>query len=620
MSGGNQTPVNMPSPVFRGGNAQRLLRPVEKPRNARKAFFGMLSFFRDVRIYILVTFVLVLISSMTALISPYLLGRAIDRLDLLSVGIPESDVMLKGIIYSLTAIYVSDAASRFFQSFLMAGVSQRIVKSMRQTLFSHMQKLPLSYFDSYTHGELMSRLSNDTDNISSVLGTAITQLMSLAITLTGTFVMMLILSPVMTFFSLVTMPLVYLLTKVISSGTRKCFREQQALLGQLNSHIEESISGIGTVKAYSRERKSIEHFDDINGQLRKISTRAQILSGYIMPIMNVINNLSFTIVAGAGSVLAVKGMISVGAIVSFISYSRQFGRPLNEFAGTYNTFQSALASAERVFDILDTLPEEADKRNAKELKNTKGRVTFAGVGFGYVEAEPVLKDVSFDVRSGETIALVGPTGAGKTTVVNLLTRFYDTTEGSISIDGIDIRDYTRDSLRKTFGIVLQDTYLFSGTISENIKYGRPDATDAEIENAAKASGAEKFIRRLPDGYETVLTESGRNLSGGQKQLLAIARVILANPPILILDEATSNVDTGTELRIQEAMVRLMNGRTSFIIAHRLSTIVGADAIMVVNNGRISEIGRHEELLAKGGEYAKMFNLQLNGISIDEGKI
>ncbi|HCL49489.1 MAG TPA: multidrug ABC transporter ATP-binding protein, partial [Clostridiaceae bacterium] len=378
-------------------------------------------------------------------------------------------------------------------------------------------------------------------------------------------------------------------------------------------HIEETISGINIVKAFNHENKAIEEFSDINLKLSKVGIKAQIWSGFLMPMMNVINNIGFAVVAAVGGVLAVKGNISVGVIASFLNYSRQFSRPLNDMANVFNTLQSAVAGAERVFEIIDEKEESHDAHDAKELSNPRGHVVFENVSFGYNKDNLIIKNISFDVKEGSTIALVGPTGAGKTTIVNLLTRFYDVSDGRILIDGEDIRNYSRDSLRQCFGIVLQDTYLFSGTIKENIRYGKLDATDEEIMNAAVMANADVFIRRLPKGYDTVLSESGSNLSQGQRQLLAIARAILSNPSILILDEATSNVDTRTELHIQEAMIKLMEGRTSFIIAHRLSTIRHADTIMVIDDGRIKEKGNHDSLISQKGIYYGMYYSQFKNI-------
>jgi ATP-binding cassette subfamily B protein len=410
--------------------------------------------------------------------------------------------------------------------------------------------------------------------------------------------------------------MVFGLTKTIAKKTKVLFKDQQVNLGKLNGHIEEAISGIHVVKAFNHEAKVIEEFENINSRLCQVGIKAQVYSGYIMPLMNVINNIGFTAVAAVGGALAVNDLITVGIIASFLSYSRQFSRPLNEVANIFNTLQSALAGAERVFEILDEEEEINDIGEARVLENPKGEVIFENVTFGYNPKQPVLKNVSFKAEAGSNIALVGPTGAGKTTIVSLLTRFYDVTEGRILIDGYDIKEYTRNSLRNCFGIVLQDTYLFSGTIKENIKYGKLDAKDEEVEAAAAMANADIFIKRLPNGYNTVLSESGSNLSQGQRQLLAIARAILANTPILLLDEATSSVDTRTELHIQEAMLKLMEGRTSFIIAHRLSTIRDADTIMVIDKGGVMEKGNHESLVKSEGIYHDMYFGQFKNSTVE----
>ena len=519
--------------------------------------------------------------------------------------------LLSIIVIALLISYLADAAINLFQGFAMASSSQRIVKTMRNNLFLKLQKLPMAFFDTNSHGDIMSRLSNDIDNVSSTISQSVIQLMSGVITIVGSFIMMIILSPILTVASLITVPLVFLLTRSIAKKTGKLFKAQQMELGKLNGQIEETISGIYIIKAFNHEDKTVSEFDEINERLCVVGLKAQIYSGFLMPIMNVINNIGFAAVAGVGGILAVENMITVGVIASFLSYSRQFVRPLNNLANIFNTLQSAVAGAERVFEILDAGEETEDVKEPKEIIESKGHVQFNNVYFGYRKDVNILKNINFEVQSGESIALVGPTGAGKTTIVNLLTRFYDVTSGIIYIDGVDIREYTRDSLRRCFGIVLQDTYLFTGTIKENIKYGNLDATDVEVQNAAKMANAHEFIKRLPKGYETLLSESGSNLSQGQRQLLAIARAILTNPSILILDEATSSVDTRTELRIQEAMLKLMHGRTSFIIAHRLSTIRDANKIMVIDDGQIIEMGNHAELINKKGKYYNMYFNQYN---------
>ena len=435
--------------------------------------------------------------------------------------------------------------------------------------------------------------------------------MSSLVMIVGSFVMMMVLSPYLTLAALMTVPMVFLLTRTIAKRTRALFREQQAVLGRMNGNIEEIISGMDVVRAFGREKSAIQDFEAYNDALCRVGIRAQIWSGYLMPIMNVINNVGFAAVACAGGVLAIKGFITVGTIASFLSYSRQFTRPLNDIANTFNTLQTAVAGAERVFEVLDQTeePEDKDTETASGLDSIRGDVVFSDVSFGYSTDVPVLRHISFDAPAGSHIALVGPTGAGKTTIVSLLTRFYDVTGGAILVDGRDIREYPRSVLRDFFGIVLQDTYLFSGTIADNIRYGKLDATDEEVTAAATIANADSFIRRLPRAYGTPLTESGSNLSQGQRQLISIARVVLADPSILVLDEATSSVDTRTELHIQEAMLKLMAGRTTFIIAHRLSTIRGADRILVIDGGQIVEEGNHDELNRLSGVYANMYQSQ-----------
>ncbi|HOA80673.1 MAG TPA: ABC transporter ATP-binding protein [Defluviitaleaceae bacterium] len=455
----------------------------------------------------------------------------------------------------------------------------------------------------------MSRLTNDIDNISNTLNTSTTQVISSIITILGTVIMMLYLNPFLTFVNMLVIPTMMLITSKIAKRTRKYFLNQQESLGKLNGIIEECISGQKLVKVFTREEKQIEEFNNSNDDLKKIGIKALILSGFIPPLINLLNNINFAFIAGIGGWLAVKEIITIGVIASFINYSKQFTRPINELANQFNMLQTAIAGAERVFEIMDEKPEKEDEEDAIKLSKISGKVDFENVDFSYDEKTPVLKNVNLHINPGETITLVGPTGAGKTTIINLLTRFYDIQKGSIKIDGVDIKKINRKSLRSSLGIVLQDAYLFSETVRENIRYGRLDATDEEVERAAKLANAHKFIQRLPQGYDTILSEDASNLSQGQKQLLTIARAILANPSILILDEATSSVDTRTEMHIQEAMLNLMKGRTSFVIAHRLSTIRDASQIVVINDGQIIEKGSHDELLKQKGFYYNLYMTQ-----------
>lgn len=581
-----------------GGN--RFMRGNQKPKNLRKTLKRLWGMFGKEKKLFIVVFILVFISVNLLLLVPYLIGKAVD---VLSVGPNAVEFnKLLWVIGILMLIYIIDASMNLIQGLTMAGIAQRIVKNIRKIFFDKLQVLPMSYFDRSFHGDIMSRLTNDIDILSSTISSSVVQLMNSVISIVGSFVMMVILSPLLTVASLISVPLIFILTRTIASKTKVYFKGQQDTLGALNSQIEESISGLDVIKAFNHEEKIISEFEKLNEDYKNVGFKAQVWSGLLMPLMNVINNLSFATVAMVGGTLAIKGYITLGVIASFLSYSRQFVRPLNEIANIFNTLQSAVAGAERVFELLDEEEEIIDKEGSKELKEVRGEVEFKDIYFGYNDKNQVLKDINFKVRPGTSVAIVGATGSGKTTIVNLLSRFYEISKGSITIDGVDIRDYTRESLRKVFGIVLQDTYLFSGTIKDNIKYGKPDATEEEIMRASKIANAHSFIARLPKAYDTEILEGGSSLSAGQKQLLAIARAVLSDTPILILDEATSNVDTRTELKIQQAMLNLMKGRTSFIIAHRLSTIKDSDMIMVIDDGRIIECGSHEELIREQGTY------------------
>ncbi len=592
-------------PGFGGRPGGRIGIPLEKPKSFWPSLKRLGGFFSGERRLLFIVFLLVLASAAAGLLVPYLTGRAIDSIAPGRGKVHMTALAMTAII--LGAVYLADMCFNITQGFMMAGISQRIVQGIRTALFGKMQKLTLSFFDTHSHGDLLSRLTNDIDNVSTAVSQSTTQLFSSVTLIAGSLVMMLILSPLLTLAALITVPMVLFLSNFITSRTGRLFREQQAILGKLNGHIEESISGIGVVKAFGREAVTVDDFDILNQKLCAVGIQAQIWSGYIMPLMNVINNIGFTAVVCAGALLVLKNLVTIGIIASFIGYSRQFGRPLNEIAGIFNILQTAIAGSERVFEILDESEEEEDPSHTIDLINPLGHIELRNVTFGYREDVKVLKNISFEAKPGSRVALVGPTGAGKTTIVNLLTRFYDVTSGSIFIDGRDIREYSRESLRNCFGIVLQDTYLFTGTIRENIRYGKMEASDAEVEEAAKIAYAEMFIRHLPEQYETILTESGSNLSQGQRQLISIARAVLADASILILDEATSSVDTLTEQHIQQAMLTLMKGRTSLIIAHRLRTIRDADTILVIENGIIEESGSHKILLRKKGVYYRFYH-------------
>jgi ATP-binding cassette subfamily B protein len=592
----------------RPGGPMQGMGPKVKPKNSKGTLKRLWNYISKQRVSLIIVLILTVTSSALALLGPRFIGKAID-----DYIIPKNYNGLIRISIALLGVYAASAFVSAIQTYIMAAVSQRTVWEMRNDLFKRLQKLPLKFFDSKTHGEIMSRTTNDIENVTNTLNQSLAQLINSFITLIGTVAMMLFLSVRLTLLSLILIPAMTMITKKIAGKTRKYFTEQQKNLGELNGYIEETISGQKVVKVYCREEKSKENFNNINIKLKNVGIKAQILSGIVPPIMNMLNNMGYAIIAGVGGWMAVEKLITVGIIVSFLNYVKQFTRPLNELANQFNTIQSAIAGAERVFEIMDEEPEYNDNENKVELKDVKGTVALKNVDFSYKKDVPILKNISLTAKPGDTIALVGPTGAGKTTIVNLLTRFYDIDCGRIEIDGADIQNMDKNSLRKQIAIVLQDAYLFSETIKENIRYGKLDATDEEIEAAAKMANADGFIKRLPHGYNTVLTAEGSNLSQGQRQLITIARAILANPAILILDEATSSVDTRTEMHIQEAMKALMKGRTSFVIAHRLSTIREADAIMVIDGGEIIERGTHEELLAAQGFYYNLYISQFKRV-------
>jgi ATP-binding cassette subfamily B multidrug efflux pump len=598
-----------PPPILGPGGPpwRRLMDEQERAKDTRGTLLRIWRYLRRQRWTLTGTVLLVTASSGLDLLGPYLMGKAIDE-HILKGDLP--GLARTGLLMASVALALS--LTNWLQTYVITGASQRTVRDIRNDLFARLQMLSLRFFDQHTHGELMSRLTNDVENISNVLTESVTQLLSSLLSVVGVALMMFLINVRLAMVSLVTIPLMMFLSQWIAKRTRRGFREQQATLGELNSIIEETVTGQRVVKAYVREQASIEQFDAANHRLRQASTHAQIFAGTLGPLTNFVNNVGFAIVAGAGGWMAVQGLATVGTIASFVNYARQFARPLNQIANLYNAIQSAIAGAERVFEIIDQLPEVQDAPNAQPLTRVYGDVVFDNVCFGYEEGVPVLKRVSLRAEPGQTVALIGPTGAGKTTIVNLLTRFYDIDSGGISIDGVDIRQIKTDDLRRTLGIVLQDTFLFSDTVMENIRYGQLDAADEEVIAAAKLANADQFIHRLPEGYQTSLSERGSNISQGQRQLLAIARAILANPGILILDEATSSVDTRTEKHIQEAMSRLMEGRTSFVIAHRLSTVREADEILVINDGEIIEQGTHGALLAQRGFYHNLYTSQFKG--------
>lgn len=521
------------------------------------------------------------------------------------------------ILLILLGVYLLSSIFNFTMQFVMAGVSQKTVYKMRTQVNDKLARLPLKYFDSRTHGEILSRVTNDIDSIANTLQQSLTQLITSVVSIIGYVIMMLTISPTLTLIVLATLPLYVFATAFVAKRSQKYFADQQKELGELSGHVEEMYTGHKIVKAFGREKESIARFSAINDRLFESGWKAQFVSGIMFPLMNFVSNLGYVLISVVGGIFVTKNRLAVGDITAFIQYSRSFTMPIVQTANIANIIQSAVACAERVFEVLDEQEENPDRQDAKKIELPRGDVRIENVDFSYKEDVPLIENMNIDVKQGQTIAIVGPTGAGKTTLVNLLMRFYETNRGRICIDGIDIRDMKRGDLRTMFGMVLQDTWLFNGTIRDNIAYGREGATDEDIVRAAKAAHADHFIRTLPDGYNTVLNEEATNISQGQKQLLTIARAILADPAILILDEATSSVDTRTEVYIQKAMANLMKGRTSFVIAHRLSTIRDADMILVMNNGSIIEQGSHKELLEKGGFYAELYNSQFAGANLKQ---
>jgi ATP-binding cassette subfamily B protein len=577
----------------------------ERAKDQRTTILRIWRYLRRQRLALISTVIMVVITTALNLLGPYLMGVAIDRYIL-----PHDLSGLARIAAIMLASYALSSLLTWAQSYVMASAAQRTVSDLRSGLFYKLQTMELRFFDQRAHGDLMSRLTNDIENVNAVLSESIVQLVSGVLSLIAVAIAMIWLNPILAAITLVTIPsLMILLSRWIASHTSEGFRRQQAQLGDLNGLIEETVTGQRVVVAYSREQTALKQFSTSNIALRQAATHAQVYAGFVGPTMNFVSNIGLTVVAAVGGWLALQGLATVGNIATFINYSRQFGRPLNEIANLYNTIQSAVAGAERVFAILDETPRLQDAPDAKPLARIQGDVHFDDVSFSYQPETPILQHISFHAKPGQIIALVGPTGAGKTTIVNLLTRFYDIDSGQISLDGQDIRTLKMDDLRRQVGLVLQDTFLFAGTVMDNIRYGRLEATDEEVKAAATLANADPFIQRLPQGYETPLSERANNLSQGQRQLLAIARAILADPSILILDEATSSVDTRTEQHIQEAMLRLMQGRTSFVIAHRPSTIRNADQILVINHGEAIERGTHHELLAQRGFYYQLYTSQ-----------
>ena len=588
-----------------GGNR---FAPTAKPKNTKGTLIRIIKIYMRFAKTIFAAMILTSFSAVISVTIPYFIGKTFDTFKITTRTVDTK--MLMWILTIIVALYATNWLISCLNGVIMLKVSQKLVLVIRTEFFEKMQKLPLKFYDTSSHGDTMSRITNDVDNISSTIAQTTTQLISSILTLVGSFVVMITLNVPLTLVVLLCIPFVMLLTRVIALKSRAYFLAQQRSLGSLNGVIEENILGLKMVKAFSKQQDVLKQFAEINEKLYESSNKAQVWSGYMMPLMNVINNFIFAIVAIVGGILSVKYALAIGTVVSFMSYSKQFSQPLNSVAGMFNTIQSALAGAERVFEIFDSEEEASDIENAIYMKHPNGDVTFEKVCFSYDKSIPILKNVSFRVKAGETVALVGETGAGKTTIVNLLTRFYDADSGTILIDNEPITNLKRNSLRKCFSVVLQDTCLFTGTIMNNIRYSQKEATDEQVINAAKIAHAHDFIDKLPKGYQTMVSGATDNLSQGQRQLISIARAVLCDSPILILDEATSSVDTKTEKDIQHALLRLMKNRTSFLIAHRLSTIRDANHIMVIGGGKILESGNHKSLMDKKGQYYKMVISQM----------
>lgn len=603
----------MPGPM--GGPRGPLGKQTEKAKDFKGTTKKLIqNYLAKYKIAIFIVILFAIGSTIFSIVGPKILGNATTEIfnglvSKLSGGSGIDFGKIAQILLTLLTLYLISAFFSLIQGFTMTNVAQKLTYQLRGDLAKKINKLPMYYFDKKTKGEVLSIITNDIDTVSQNLNQSITQIITAICTLIGILIMMLSISVQMTVISIFILPITIFVVKVIVGKSQKYFKKQQDYLGHVNGQVEEIYGGHTIVKAFNGEEKAIEEFSKANKELYHSAWKSQFLSGLIHPIMNFVGNVGYVAVAILGGYLAIQGKITVGNIQSFIQYNKQFTQPINQIAQVSSMLQAMVAAAERVFEFLEEKEEVEDIANPKSTDGIKGNVTFDHVQFGYDEDRIIINDFSANIKDGQKIAIVGPTGAGKTTMVKLLMRFYDVNKGAILVDGINIQDFKREDLRKMFGMVLQDTWLFGGTIKDNIRYSKPEATDSEVIEAAKAAHVHHFIKTLPKAYDMVLNEESSNVSAGQKQLLTIARVILADPKILILDEATSSIDTRTEIQIQSAMDNLMKGRTSFIIAHRLSTIKNADLILVMNHGDIVEQGTHEELLAKGGFYAELYNSQ-----------
>jgi ATP-binding cassette subfamily B protein len=610
---GNTSSSRDDRPRMSGGIPGRggpMHRTIEKAKDPRRALAQLVPYLKPFRTALVGVMVCVIIYTVLGLAGPYLIGVAIDRF--IDGKNPQA---LLSIAILMLVTYFAFNAFNAIANWVMARISQRALKNLRRDLFDHLQRLSIRFFDTHTAGELMSRLTNDIDAINQAVSQNVISLLASTLSLAGIVITMFLLNHWLALATLLIVPIMYFFTNFIATYTRRGFRELQKQLGGMNSVMEEAISGQKVVKTFRRNESVTATFREHNQAVYKAAINANVYAMMLMPLSNVLGNFFVIVLASLGGYLALQGLVSVGMIATFVYYGKNFIGPLQQLANMFNAIQAALAGAERVFEIIDTSPEIEDAPDALPLEETSGHVVFEGVKFGYEPGIPIIKNMTLEAKAGKTIALVGPTGAGKTTIINLLTRFYEIQEGRITIDGKDIRDIQKGDLRRKLGLVLQDTFLFADTVLENIRYGRLEATDEEVIRAAEMADADHFIRQLPEGYQTVLSERASNLSQGQRQLLAIARAILADPAILILDEATSSVDTRTEARIQKSLLRLMQGRTSFVIAHRLSTIRDADNVVVIDKGEIVEQGTHQELLDKRGFYHHLYLSQFKGQAI-----
>ncbi len=608
----NTTSNDRPTPDVRAALGRGAMRPgrIEKAGNPRRALTRLTMYLSSYKATLVLVLIFVLVYILLGLLEPYLIGRAIDQY----ISTHQINGLSRLAILLLT-VYLFDNGFQAASSWIMARISQDALRRLRRDLFEHLQKLSIGFFDRSTAGELMSRLTNDIDAINQAVSQNVVSLVASVLSLVGIVIAMFVLNVWLALSALLVVPIMFWFTQFVARYTRKGFRDLQKELGEINGVMEESISGQRVVKAFRRSDAAVERFRVSNQKVYKAGVYANTYALMLMPLTNVLGNFFVIVLVGLGGYLALQDLVTVGMIATFIVYAQNFIQPLRQLANMYNSIQAALAGAERVFEIIDTQVEVDDASDSPLPAPVKGEVHFENVRFGYLPNQPIIKDMTLEAKAGQTIALVGPTGAGKTTIINLLTRFYEINEGRITIDGRDIRNVSKADLRQKLGIVLQDTFLFADTVIENIRYGRLDATDEECIEAAKLADADHFIRQLPQGYQTKLSERASNLSQGQRQLLSIARAILADPSILILDEATSSVDTRTEARIQKALLRLMEGRTSFVIAHRLSTIRDADNVIVINNGEIVEQGTHQQLLDAKGFFHHLYMSQFKGLAI-----